>query len=82
MKKIILFDMDGTLTPARKAMPSDIAEKLFMLHNSGYEIGIISGSGMNYIFEQCQIFFDTYGSRLSNLKIYPCNGTKYFKWDH
>ena len=29
MSKIVLFDMDGTLTPARKAMPRDIAEKLF-----------------------------------------------------
>ena len=37
---------------------------------------------MNYILEQCQLFFDIYGSRLTNLKIYPCNGTKYFKWDH
>ena len=81
MKKIVLFDMDGTLTPARKAMPRDVAEKLFILHNEGYEIGIISGSGMNYILEQCQIFFDIYGNRLNNLKIYPCNGTKYFKWN-
>ena len=32
MKKIILFDMDGTLTPARKAMTGDVAEKLFELY--------------------------------------------------
>lgn len=81
MKKIVLFDMDGTLTPARKVMTKDIAEKLFMLHNHGYEIGIISGSGLNYILEQCDIFFKTYGKRLDNLKIYPCNGTKYYIWN-
>ena len=45
----LLFDMDGTLTPARKAMTIDVAEKLFKLHKSGIEFGIISGSGMNYI---------------------------------
>tara|TARA_B100001093_G_scaffold520343_1_gene614872 strand:- start:3736 stop:4554 length:819 start_codon:yes stop_codon:yes gene_type:complete len=81
MKKIVLFDMDGTLTPARKEMPGEIAEKLFILHNSGYDIGIISGSGLNYIMEQCCILFQMYGARLDNLKIYPCNGTKYYKWN-
>lgn len=81
MKKIVLFDMDGTLTPARKSMPRDAAEKLFILHNRGYDIGIISGSGLNYILEQCDVFFKMYGTRLDRLKIYPCNGTKYFKWN-
>lgn len=81
MKKIVLFDMDGTLTPARKSMDVDVAEKLFMLHNAGYDLGIISGSGLNYILEQCEILFKIYGSRLDNLNIYPCNGTKYYKWD-
>ena len=82
MKKIILFDMDGTLTPARKAMTGDVAEKLFELYNSGIEFGIISGSGMNYIMEQCAILLKSYGKDLEGLKIYPCNGTKYFVWDH
>ena len=81
MKKIVLFDMDGTLTPARKAMTIDVADKLFMLYKAGYDIGIISGSGMNYIVEQCEVFFKKYGSRIEDLKIYPCNGTKYFTWD-
>ena len=81
MKKIVLFDMDGTLTPARKSMPRVVAEKLFMLHNRSFDIGIISGSGLNYILEQCDTLFKVYGSRLDNLKIYPCNGTKYYKWN-
>jgi phosphomannomutase len=81
MKKIILFDMDGTLTPARQSMEREVASKLFELHNTDYDIGIISGSGLNYIMEQCEILFDTFGKRLTNLKIYPCNGTKYYKWN-
>jgi len=81
MKKIVLFDMDGTLTPARKAMTDDMAEKLYKLYCSGIEFAIISGSGMNYIMEQCDVLFKRYGKELSNLKIYPCNGTKYFVWD-
>ena len=81
MKKIVLFDMDGTLTPARKAMDSNIAKSLFRLSRAGFDIGIISGSGMNYILEQCSVFFNLYADRISDLKIYPCNGTKYYVWD-
>lgn len=82
MKRVVLFDMDGTLTPARKAMDRQVAEKIFRLHNAKYEIGIISGSGLNYILEQCDELFQIYGSRLENLKIYPCNGTKYYRWEN
>ena len=82
MKKIVLFDMDGTLTPARKEMPTEIADKLFKLYTSGFDIGIISGSGMNYIMEQCEVLFKNYGKELTGLKIYPCNGTKYYTWDY
>jgi len=81
VKKIVLFDMDGTLTPARKAMPRYVAEKLFILHNANFEIGIISGSDMNYIMEQCKILFELYGKRLDRLKLFPCNGTKYYTWN-
>lgn len=80
MKKNVLFDMDGTLTPARKAMPREVAEKLFLLHNAGFGVGIISGSGMNYILEQCQVLFTNFGTRFDNLLLLPCNGTKYYTW--
>ena len=81
MKNIVFFDMDGTLTPARKSMPRYVAEKLFFLHNSGCEIALISGSGMNYILEQCDVLFKNFGKRLDNLRIFPCNGTKYYMWN-
>ena len=82
MRKVVLFDMDGTLTPARKEMPRDITCKLFELHNAGYEIGIISGSDKEYILDQCKILFDMFGERLTSLHLYPCNGTKYYKWQN
>mgnify|MGYP001224564942 FL=1 len=81
MKNIVFFDMDGTLTPARKSMPRYVAEKLFILHNTGCEIALISGSDMNYILEQCDVLFKNFGKRLNNLRIFPCNGTKYYTWD-
>ena len=52
MKRIVLFDMDGTLTPARKVMEHSTFAALKSLHKNGYEIGIVTGSGMDYIKEQ------------------------------
>ena len=49
MKKIILFDMDGTLTPARQAMSIDVANELYKVQKAGFEIGILTGSGLDYI---------------------------------
>jgi phosphomannomutase len=77
MKKIVMFDMDGTLTPARESMGIEILECLKRLERSGYEIGIVSGSDLDYIESQCRIMFsDSIGKRVHLL---PCNGTKYYR---
>jgi len=76
MKKIVLFDMDGTLTPARKQMESNVLESLKTLYSKGYEIGIVSGSDFDYIKEQCKILFDS--DLKKKIHWLPCNGTKYY----
>ena len=58
MKKIFLFDMDGTLTPPRKKMGWEISNYLSDLQKNGFEIGILSGSDLDYIMEQCNILMD------------------------
>ena len=52
MKKIVLFDMDGTLTPPRKRMENNVLNSLGRLQKSGFEIGIVTGSDMNYLLQQ------------------------------
>ena len=79
MKKLFLFDMDGTLTPARKKMGHDILSALEMLQRSGWELGIISGSDMDYIKQQCDLLFDLSPIDVRNIHFLPCNGTKYYK---
>ena len=50
----VLFDMDGTLTPARGEMKLPIARKIAEL--TAYEkVGIVTGSGLDYVYEQCGI---------------------------
>ena len=58
MKNIVLFDMDGTLTEPRQKMGIQMEQQLLKLQESGYEIGIITGSDMNYVKQQCSGLFD------------------------
>ena len=79
MKKLFLFDMDGTLTLARKKMSHDMLANLTNLQKNGWDIGIISGSDMDYIEQQCDIMFDISPLNPRTVHFLPCNGTKYFK---
>ena len=78
MKKIILFDMDGTLTPARGSMGVRMSYYLGQLQDNSYDIGIVSGSDMEYIEQQCQVLFDISSADWTKIKYFPCNGTKYY----
>jgi phosphomannomutase len=76
MINVVLFDMDGTLTPARQAMPEPVLHKLEEL--AAYAtIGIVSGSPLQYIQEQCpELFKCEEHPWTANLVIMPCNGTQ------
>ena len=79
MKKLFLFDMDGTLTPARKKMNHEVLSVLEKLQRSGWDIGIISGSDYEYIEQQCDLLFDLSPIDVRKIHFLPCNGTKYYK---
>jgi phosphomannomutase len=85
MKKIVLFDMDGTLTEPRGQMRYTMVDSLKKLHTHGYEIGIVTGSDLNYLQEQCEILFTNSSIDATKIHFLPCNGTKYYrftsKWD-
>mgnify|MGYP001301914373 FL=1 len=78
--KIVLFDMDGTLTPPRQEMDWSMVDALYNLQSSGFEIGILSGSDLQYIRQQCNVLFDLTRVDCSGIHWLPCNGTKYFKY--
>ena len=77
MKKVILFDMDGTLTEARQRMSINMEQSLKRLQEEGFEIGILTGSDMNYVKQQCCGLFDLSLVNTSKIHFLPCNGTKY-----
>ena len=76
MKKIVLFDMDGTLTPPRKELDRDLIPALRELAKIS-EIGIVTGSDHNYVLQQMGLLMENTEIRYK-LHILPCNGTKYY----
>ena len=77
--KTVLFDMDGTLTEPRKNMLTSMCNALSKLQKNGFVVGIVSGSDLDYIIEQCELILDIPGLDYDMLDIYPCNGTKHYK---
>jgi len=79
MKKIVLFDMDGTLTPAREKMTIKMCQKLGELQQQDFEIGIVTGSDMDYLKQQCDILHGFSPVSADLIHYMPCNGTKYYR---
>ena len=76
--KVALFDMDGTLTKPRQKMGMMIPYAIANLQKSGFRVGIVTGSDMNYVKEQCQSLFDFSPADHTQIDFYPCNGTKHY----
>jgi len=78
--KIALFDMDGTLTPPREKMKYSMTVALSKLQDKGFKVGIVTGSSMNYITQQCSAMFDMSPVDYVEIDYFPCNGTKSYKY--
>ena len=74
LSKIVLVDMDGTITPARQPIESDMVDALVRL-SSYAKIAIVTGSGIDYTLQQCRKLLKG-GYDFSNFIILPCNGTQ------
>ena len=77
--KIVLFDMDGTLTPPRKSIEKNIIEVLSKL-SKHTKIGVVTGSGYDYVVEQCSDLWSSSIIDPSNIILFPCNGTQVYTW--
>jgi phosphomannomutase len=74
MKTVFLFDLDGTLCASRKKVTKKII-KLLSKANKSIEIGILTGSDMDFLREQCEELFL---AMPHDCRVYAlaCNGTK------
>ena len=79
-KSVILFDLDGALTPPRRPLEWSIVPALRKLARYA-DVGIVSGSPFEYIQEQGALMWNSISSLPpANIIIMPCNGTQLFRW--
>ena len=79
--KVVLFDMDGTLTPPRGVMSQAMLSALIELQKNNFRIGIVSGSDFDYIMQQCAIIQEINQFNYHKVDFFPCNGTKHYTLD-
>lgn len=79
-KNIVLFDMDGTLTEPRESIEQAMVDTLIELCNLT-EVGIVTGSDIEYVFQQCDMLFKDPRFNPGVFHLFPCNGTKVYKWN-
>ncbi|WCT13850.1 HAD-IIB family hydrolase [Mucilaginibacter jinjuensis] len=79
MKKLIVFDLDGTLAESKAAIDADMA-KLFSQLLDIAQVAIISGGDWPQ-FDKQVIAHLPAGAKLNKLSILPTCGTKFYQYD-
>ncbi|MGA8574190.1 MAG: HAD-IIB family hydrolase [Candidatus Cybelea sp.] len=79
MKRLIVFDLDGTLAPSKSALDDEMADLLSKLLGV-IAVAIISGGDFPQ-FQKQVIDRLPKGTDLANLSILPTSGTKFFIYD-
>ncbi|MBX4197066.1 HAD-IIB family hydrolase [Candidatus Saccharibacteria bacterium] len=77
-KKLIAFDLDGTLAPSKSPLPDRI-EKLLTALLEKYQVCVISGG--KYQLFQTQLLANLHAAPelLNNLHLMPTSGTRYYR---
>jgi HAD superfamily hydrolase (TIGR01484 family) len=79
MKKLIIFDMDGTIAESKSAIDKEMSGLLGRLLEVA-KVSVISGGSWEQFEKQLVTHLDS-KDRLSNLLLLPNCGTKYYKYD-
>jgi len=74
--RIVLFDMDGTLTPPRQRFETNLLPALRQLSQHA-QIGIVTGSDVNYVNQQMKYVLKK-SELVYCMHLLPCNGTKWY----
>lgn len=80
MKKLIAFDLDGTLAPSKSKM-HDIMVDLFNELLQKFEVLIISGGKYELFQRQVLSLITKDDQLLSRLHLMPTSGTRYYSYD-
>ena len=76
MKKLFVFDLDGTLAESKAALSDEVAGLLYELLGI-MKVAVISGGSWHQFEDQLLANFPT-GERLENLSLLPTCGTQFY----
>src|SRR5271154_2910308 len=79
MKKLIVFDLDGTLAESKASLDAEMATLLDSLLGIA-KVSVISGGAWQQ-FEKQVLAHLSHDERLKNLSLLPTCGTKFYKYD-
>jgi phosphomannomutase len=79
MKKLVVFDLDGTLAPSKSSIDAEMAELINKL--LGFiKVAVISGGDWSQFQKQVLAHLAS-DKRLQSLSLLPTCGTQYYKFD-
>ena len=79
MKKLIVFDLDGTLAESKSSIDAEMAKLLDALLGI-VKVSVISGGAWSQ-FEKQVLEHLSHDERLKNLSLLPTCGTKFYKYE-
>lgn len=79
-KKVIAFDLDGTLAPSKSPLPDRMGEALDRLLER-YHVCVISGGKFGQFEKQLLANLKASPANLERLHLMPTCGTRYYKFD-
>jgi HAD superfamily hydrolase (TIGR01484 family) len=79
-KKVIAFDLDGTLAPSKSPLPDRMGEALDRLLEH-YHVCVISGGKFGQFEKQLLANLQAGPTNLERLHLMPTCGTRYYKYD-
>jgi len=80
MKKVLAFDLDGTLAPSKSTLPPRMGELLDQLLDY-FQICVISGGKFGQFETQLLEGLSANNEKLSRLHLMPTCGTQYYKFN-
>lgn len=79
-RKVIAFDLDGTLAPSKSPLPDRVEAAINKLLDK-YHVCVISGGKFEQFQKQLLSGLKTENSKLEKLHLMPTCGTRYYKFD-
>lgn len=80
MKKLIAFDLDGTLAPSKSVLPDRVAEVLGRLLDE-FQVCVISGGKFEQFQTQLLNNLHVDADKFAKLHLMPTCGTRYYRYD-